>query len=281
MSCSARSPSTRPLVFLFSDTQIAKEGSCVEDEVKAVSRRDKRDLDVAMPFQNRGDASPSRSHRATTSTRRHRETDRDAPRSEYFPSDERRGHLREGADRAKEQFGRAAGDMSPLQLYAYFIQRVKQYLHIIRAPRPLARPSEIDWIVPILVNCCAIDWFTAWPGDACWRSPRSSSRRGLPCQMKCDWPIVRKKCSISRLELFVDGVNATRRHAVTPCAAVESKNSQKYMFSTTRTCKSCRRTLPTTARDHDWKGRMILVRTRYAHDLAKVRITSRRRPISN
>ena len=38
---------------------------------------------------------------------------------------------------AKEQFGRAAGDMTPLQLYAYFIQRVKQYLHIILAFSPI------------------------------------------------------------------------------------------------------------------------------------------------
>ena len=57
--------------------------------------------------------------------------------------------------------------MSPLQLYAYFIQRVKQYLHIILAFSPIGSAFRDRLrLFPSLVNCCAIDWFTAWPGDA-------------------------------------------------------------------------------------------------------------------
>ena len=56
--------------------------------------------------------------------------------------------------------------MSPLQLYAYFIQRVKQYLHIILAFSPIGSAFRDRLHCFLLVNCCAIDWFTAWPGDA-------------------------------------------------------------------------------------------------------------------
>ena len=84
-----------------------------------------------------------------------------------FPSDERVAICEKVRPFAKEQFGRAAGDMSPLQLYAYFIQRVKQYLHIILAFSPIGSAFRDRLrLFPSLVNCCAIDWFTAWPGDA-------------------------------------------------------------------------------------------------------------------
>ena len=84
-----------------------------------------------------------------------------------FPSDERVAICEKVRPFAKEQFGRAASDMSPLQLYAYFIQRVKQYLHIILAFSPIGSAFRDRLrLFPSLVNCCAIDWFTAWPGDA-------------------------------------------------------------------------------------------------------------------
>ena len=84
-----------------------------------------------------------------------------------FPSDERVAICEKVRPFAKEQFGRAAGDMSPLQLYAYFIQRVKHYLHIILAFSPIGSAFRDRLrLFPSLVNCCAIDWFTAWPGDA-------------------------------------------------------------------------------------------------------------------
>ncbi|KAH8057324.1 dynein light chain binding protein [Aureococcus anophagefferens] len=52
-------------------------------------------------------------------------------------------------------------------LYAYFIQRVKQYLHIVLAFSPIGSAFRDRLrLFPSLVNCCAIDWFTAWPGDS-------------------------------------------------------------------------------------------------------------------
>jgi len=117
----------RPLVFLFSDTQISKE-SFVED---------------INNMLNAGEV------------------------PNIFPSDEKVAICEKVRPFAKAHFGRAAGDMTPLQLYAYFIQRVKQYLHIILAFSPIGSAFRDRLrLFPSLVNCCAIDWFTAWPGDA-------------------------------------------------------------------------------------------------------------------
>jgi dynein heavy chain len=117
----------RPLVFLFSDTQISRE-AFVED---------------INNMLNAGEV------------------------PNIFPSDEKVAICEKIRPFAKEQFGRAAGDMTPLQLYAYFIQRVKQYLHIILAFSPIGSAFRDRLrLFPSLVNCCAIDWFTAWPGDA-------------------------------------------------------------------------------------------------------------------
>ncbi|KAJ8614220.1 hypothetical protein CTAYLR_001132 [Chrysophaeum taylorii] len=53
---------------------------------------------------------------------------------------------------ANAQFGKqAAGNMTPFELYAYFVQRVRERLHVVLAFSPIG---------------CAIDWFTAWPRDA-------------------------------------------------------------------------------------------------------------------
>jgi len=117
----------RPVVFLFSDTQIAKE-AFVED---------------INNMLNAGEV------------------------PNIFPADEKVAICEAVRPFAKEKFGRAASDMSPLQLYAYFIQRVKQFLHIVLAFSPIGSAFRDRLrLFPSLVNCCAIDWFTAWPGDA-------------------------------------------------------------------------------------------------------------------
>ncbi|KAH8085006.1 dynein light chain binding protein [Aureococcus anophagefferens] len=87
----------RPVVFLFSDTQINRE-AFVED---------------INNMLNSGEV------------------------PNIFPNDEKVAICEAVRPYAKEQFGRAAADMTPLQLYAYFIQRVKQYLHIVLAFSPI------------------------------------------------------------------------------------------------------------------------------------------------
>lgn len=58
-------------------------------------------------------------------------------------------------------------DGSQSQLYALFIERVRDYMHIVLAMSPIGdlfRNSVRSF--PALVNCCTINWFQSWPADA-------------------------------------------------------------------------------------------------------------------
>jgi dynein heavy chain len=52
-------------------------------------------------------------------------------------------------------------------MYNFFIDRVKSNLHMVLAMSPIgdAFRSRLR-MFPSLINCCTIDWFTAWPEDA-------------------------------------------------------------------------------------------------------------------
>jgi dynein heavy chain len=82
-----------------------------------------------------------------------------------FPADERAELCEKVSPMAK-----AAGlgkDLSPAELFAYFVERVKRNLHIVLAMSPIGDAFR-DRLrkFPSLVNCCTIDWFTSWPEDA-------------------------------------------------------------------------------------------------------------------
>ncbi|KAI8996174.1 dynein heavy chain and region D6 of dynein motor-domain-containing protein [Gaertneriomyces semiglobifer] len=82
-----------------------------------------------------------------------------------FAPDERQNVIDRVMSDAQEQ-GKA-GDGTPTALYNYFIDRVRNNLHIILCMSPIgdafrARLRQFS----SLVNCCTIDWFQAWPDDA-------------------------------------------------------------------------------------------------------------------
>ena len=84
-----------------------------------------------------------------------------------FPADERAGICDAVRSFAKADYGKAANDMTPTEMYAYFIRRIKAHLHIVLAFSPIGDAfRERLRLFPSLINCCAIDWFTAWPADA-------------------------------------------------------------------------------------------------------------------
>ncbi|KXJ28065.1 dynein heavy chain 7, axonemal [Exaiptasia diaphana] len=64
-------------------------------------------------------------------------------------------------DKAKQTDG------SPVALFNYFIERVRNQLHIVLAMSPIgdAFRNRLRKF-PSLVNCCTIDWFQSWPADA-------------------------------------------------------------------------------------------------------------------
>merc|ERR1711975_107898 len=79
--------------------------------------------------------------------------------------DERVG-LAEMVRPAAHSEGKAA-EGTPMQLYAYFVEKCRQNLGIVLCFSPIGDSwrSRLRQF-PSLVNCCTIDWFTEWPPDA-------------------------------------------------------------------------------------------------------------------
>lgn len=117
----------REVVFLFSDTQI-KEPAFVEDINNILNAGEVPNL---------------------------------------FPNDEKQECIEGSRTFAKQQFGKAAADMSPVEMWSFFVSRVRARLHVVLAFSPIGGEFR-DRLrkYPSLINCCAIDWFTSWPTDA-------------------------------------------------------------------------------------------------------------------
>ena len=82
-----------------------------------------------------------------------------------FPSDEKNDIQDSVRTAAKDENRCPEG--TPQQLFAYFIERCKQNLHIVMCFSPIG-DSLRNRIrnFPSLVNCTTIDWFSEWPKDA-------------------------------------------------------------------------------------------------------------------
>uniref|UniRef100_G1P4G7 Dynein axonemal heavy chain 12 n=1 Tax=Myotis lucifugus TaxID=59463 RepID=G1P4G7_MYOLU len=63
--------------------------------------------------------------------------------------------------------GNKHGELSPLALFAFFVNRCKDNLHVVVAFSPIgdAFRNRLRQF-PSLINCCTIDWFQPWPEDA-------------------------------------------------------------------------------------------------------------------
>ncbi|CAF0988415.1 unnamed protein product, partial [Didymodactylos carnosus] len=86
-----------------------------------------------------------------------------------FPADER-GEIMEavaGAAAASQTDGDKNVDFGPLALFQFFVNRVRDNLHIVLAFSPIgdAFRNRLRQF-PSLINCCTIDWFQPWPEDA-------------------------------------------------------------------------------------------------------------------
>ena len=60
----------------------------------------------------------------------------------------------------KDQEGKGGEDSTPLAMFAFFVNSVKENLHIIIAFSPIgdAFRNRLRQF-PSLINCCTIDWF--------------------------------------------------------------------------------------------------------------------------
>uniref|UniRef100_A0A8D0CZB2 Dynein axonemal heavy chain 12 n=1 Tax=Sander lucioperca TaxID=283035 RepID=A0A8D0CZB2_SANLU len=65
-------------------------------------------------------------------------------------------------------------ELSPLTLFAFFVARCKENLHVVVAFSPIgdAFRNRLRQF-PSLINCCTIDWFQPWPEEALERVANS------------------------------------------------------------------------------------------------------------
>ncbi|XP_059059125.1 dynein axonemal heavy chain 3 [Achroia grisella] len=58
-------------------------------------------------------------------------------------------------------------ETTPLAMFGYYVERVKANLRIVMAMSPIGDSFRNRLrMFPSLINCCTIDWFTAWPPEA-------------------------------------------------------------------------------------------------------------------
>ncbi|XP_067448608.1 dynein axonemal heavy chain 12 [Thunnus thynnus] len=78
------------------------------------------------------------------------------------------------AVRPVAQAGNKNLELSPLTLFAFFVARCRENLHIVVAFSPIgdAFRNRLRQF-PSLINCCTIDWFQPWPEEALERVANS------------------------------------------------------------------------------------------------------------
>lgn len=82
-----------------------------------------------------------------------------------WPIDERQELL--GMVRLAAQGGNRNIDVSPAEVFSFFVNRCRQNLHIVICSSPIGNTLRTQIrLFPSLTNSCTIDWFDAWPDDA-------------------------------------------------------------------------------------------------------------------
>nr|XP_015823588.2 dynein axonemal heavy chain 12 [Nothobranchius furzeri] len=72
------------------------------------------------------------------------------------------------------QAGNRNVELSPLTLFAFFVARCRENLHIVVAFSPIGNAFRNRLRqFPSLINCCTIDWYQSWPEEALERVAHS------------------------------------------------------------------------------------------------------------
>ncbi|XP_015509159.2 dynein axonemal heavy chain 3 isoform X1 [Neodiprion lecontei] len=83
-----------------------------------------------------------------------------------YASDEKAEILEKMMNTTREGTGKKM-ETTPMALYNFFIERVKNNLHVVLTMSPIGDAFRNRLrMFPSLINCCTIDWYTAWPEDA-------------------------------------------------------------------------------------------------------------------
>lgn len=90
----------------------------------------------------------------------------------------------------KEELEEIEQDLRPIaaqrkvydNMYSFFIQRVRENLHVVLCMSPVGENLRVRMrMFPSLVNCCTIDWVNPWPEDALLSVSRSKMKE-LPLE---------------------------------------------------------------------------------------------------
>ncbi|GFO33725.1 dynein heavy chain 12, axonemal-like, partial [Plakobranchus ocellatus] len=148
-----------------------------------------------------------------------------------FASDEKAEIME--AVRPIAQAGDKNADFSPLALFAFFVNRCKENLHIIIAFSPIgdAFRNRLRQF-PSLINCCTIDWFQAWPDDALMRvANKFLEEADIEDREKSEVVNICKSFHQSVRELSTNFLQQLGRHNyVTPTSYLELINSFKNLL---------------------------------------------------
>ncbi|XP_048509500.1 dynein axonemal heavy chain 3 isoform X1 [Athalia rosae] len=83
-----------------------------------------------------------------------------------YASDEKAEILEKMINTTREGSGKKI-ESTPMALYNFFVERVKNNLHVVLTMSPIGNAFRNRVrMFPSLINCCTIDWYTAWPEDA-------------------------------------------------------------------------------------------------------------------
>uniref|UniRef100_A0A803T4Q5 Dynein axonemal heavy chain 12 n=1 Tax=Anolis carolinensis TaxID=28377 RepID=A0A803T4Q5_ANOCA len=129
---------------------------------------------------------------------------------------------------------RTSEELGPLALFAFFVNRCKDNLHVVVAFSPIgdAFRNRLRQF-PSLINCCTIDWFQPWPEDALERvAIKFLERLELTELERQEVVPICKHFHTSVLSLFLEQLG--RHNYVTPTSYLELIASFQQLLTQNR-----------------------------------------------
>ncbi|KAI8782171.1 dynein heavy chain 12, axonemal, partial [Biomphalaria glabrata] len=152
-----------------------------------------------------------------------------------FASDEKAEIMETVRVNAAKAAGDKNAELSPLALFAYFVNQSRAKLHIMIAFSPIgdAFRNRLRQF-PSLINCCTIDWFQAWPDDALARvANKFLENAEIDAGMKHDVVTICKTFHQNVIEFSNRfRLELGRKNYVTPISYLELINSFKNLLKT-------------------------------------------------
>nr|XP_019953955.1 PREDICTED: dynein heavy chain 12, axonemal-like [Paralichthys olivaceus] len=128
-------------------------------------------------------------------------------------------------------------ELSPLAVFAFFVARCKENLHIVVAFSPIGDAFRTRLRqFPSLINCCTIDWFQPWPEEALERVANSFLESlGMSENERQDVIPICKSFHTSAIQLSNRFLSELGRHNyVTPTSYLELLAAFSQLLTTKR-----------------------------------------------